>query len=104
MHAVTYVVTFVSWPTYPAQNNVFEHDGNPPLSSFTCDVSKVETIGGGGKAVCSIEDVVSEHVKPYTACAGRGECDFQFGTCECYEHFEGAACHKSLAAVSPTAS
>jgi len=40
-NASSYIIKFLSFPTYPYENNVYTHTGDPPLSSFTCDSSRV---------------------------------------------------------------
>lgn len=57
----TYSVEFISWPSSPALNNYFSHEGNPPLSGFTCDISGATS--GTGNATCQISDVVATNVK-----------------------------------------
>jgi hypothetical protein len=37
----TYTIEFLSFPVMPHENNLYTNDGNPPLSSFQCDPSKV---------------------------------------------------------------
>ncbi|KAJ8599133.1 hypothetical protein CTAYLR_006365 [Chrysophaeum taylorii] len=95
----TWVVQFLAWPHYPIQNNIFHHDGNPPLSSFTCDVSQA-VAHPNGRPTCSIADEIADNVKDYLYCSGRGTCDFSTGQCSCYTNFEGVACSNSVAAVS----
>lgn len=50
----TYTINFLSFPTKPYENNIFNHDGNPPLSSFQCDTSLVT---GGVSPACVLSDV-----------------------------------------------
>lgn len=59
-NAASYVITFYSWPLIPHQNNLYEHDGNPPLSAFSCDISQVE---GAVGAECLMSDVTSKNVR-----------------------------------------
>ena len=54
----TYNIRFLAWPAIPMQNNIFYHDGNPPLSAFTCDASHV-VVWPEGAALCQVEDVVN---------------------------------------------
>jgi hypothetical protein len=49
----TYTVELVEFPDYPWMNNVWYHDGSPPLSYFSCDVSGVT----GDNVTCTISDV-----------------------------------------------
>ena len=48
------MVTFAKFPLYAHQNNVFSHDGNPGLGSFSCDVSGVTDPVSGGSATCEV--------------------------------------------------
>jgi hypothetical protein len=59
-NSASYVITFYSWPLIPHQNNLHEHDGNPPLSAFSCDVSQVE---GAVGTECLLSDVTSKNVR-----------------------------------------
>ena len=54
-----YNVEFQEWAHFETENNVFQNDGNPPLTSFTCDIS---TITSGTTPTCSITDVVASNV------------------------------------------
>lgn len=50
----TLLVELAEFPVLPYQNNVYAHNGNPPLSSFQCDASEVVS---SGSVVCTIKDV-----------------------------------------------
>ena len=52
----TTVVAFEKFPVNPHQNNIYNHDGDPPLSAFACDTSQVLTVG---RVTCTIDDVVT---------------------------------------------
>jgi hypothetical protein len=93
----TYNIQFLAWPAIPMQNNVFHHEGNPPLSSFTCDASNVMAWPDAA-ALCQVEDVVNSDIYEYQFCSGRGTCDFTTGSCSCYTNFEGVACGSSVTA------
>jgi hypothetical protein len=54
-----YTVSFTEWTHVDGENNIFQHDGNPPLSSFTCDISKVTS---GNTPTCAITDVTAINV------------------------------------------
>lgn len=56
----TYTVEILTWPDYPYQNNVYEHDGNPPLSSMSCDVTHITS---GTNVSCLVTDVQIDGVR-----------------------------------------
>jgi EGF-like domain len=98
----TYTVQFKRWPTFPRQNNVFSHDGNPPLSSFVCSALKVNTAPVVSPAPaqtvqCALADVLpappSTDVREYKACSGRGACNFATGQCMCFPGYGEANCN-----------
>jgi hypothetical protein len=35
---ITFDITFVSWPKFPQENNLYTHSGNPSTSDFLCDM------------------------------------------------------------------
>jgi hypothetical protein len=84
-----YTVTFEAWPEYPEDNNLFQHSGNPVLSSFSCDVSAVT----GSDIGCTITDVVNSNIKEYEFCSRRGVCNFATGMCTCKGGYTGVACN-----------
>lgn len=51
-----YVVAFTEWAHIDAENNLLFHNGNPPLSAFTCDISKITSTN---TPTCAITDVVA---------------------------------------------
>lgn len=50
----TILIEFISFPVLPYMNNIFYHEGNPPISSFSCDTSAAVTTGS---VTCKITDV-----------------------------------------------
>jgi hypothetical protein len=55
-----YEITFNAFAIARAENNVFtNHDGNPLLGNFTCDISDV---AGTGTPACVFSDVVSTSI------------------------------------------
>ncbi|DAZ96064.1 TPA: hypothetical protein N0F65_005842, partial [Lagenidium giganteum] len=86
-----YTIQFTEWKHFGAENNLLSHDGNPPLSSFTCDVGLVAT---GSSPTCVITDVVATNVIEHEFCSNRGLCDFTSGLCTCYADFKGLDCNQ----------
>jgi hypothetical protein len=99
--SVTYTVTITSWPfPVPYQNNVYSHNGNPPISDFVCDTTDITS---SASISCSVTllSTASSH-KEYETCAGRGKCTWNTGTCNCDAKFAGLGCEilaTSVAAV-----
>ena len=58
-NGASYIITIESWPIHPHQNNLFEHQGNPPLSAFSCDLTKVAGVYG---AECTLADVTNQNI------------------------------------------
>jgi len=56
-NTTTYTMEFISFPISPQENNIYTHDGNPALSSFSCDTSLANTAAASG-IKCIITDVV----------------------------------------------
>lgn len=50
----TYTVEFLAFPTFPVDNNIYSHSGNPPLASFQCET---DLITSGTSPTCTIADV-----------------------------------------------
>lgn len=50
----TMQIEFIEFAPIPYQNNVYYHEGNPPLSAFKCDTAEIVTTGG---ISCIITDV-----------------------------------------------
>jgi hypothetical protein len=53
-----FVITFVSWPKLPQENNIYTHNGNPASTDFLCDVSKTDST-----IQCTYSDVVSTNLR-----------------------------------------
>jgi hypothetical protein len=89
----TYTLTFISWPKgKPLDNNLYEHNGFPPLNFFKCTT---EGITGATKPFCELRDVgeldptkVIEHVQ----CSNHGVCDVGVGECLCHRGWSGDLC------------
>eukprot|EP01041_Mallomonas_annulata_P011812 gene11812-24748_t len=80
-------ITFYSWPTIPAENNIHTHEGNPSISEFFCDRSSASA-----DIICSFKDIISNNIREHVYCANRGICDFTMGKCKCSEGYGGLAC------------
>ncbi|GMI18818.1 hypothetical protein TrLO_g6162 [Triparma laevis f. longispina] len=85
-----YTITFQSFPTFPYENNVYNHNGNPNVLDFSCDVSEVS--GTALNPYCRIWDVQSTNVREYAECSNRGICDHSTGQCTCATGYTGVSC------------
>jgi hypothetical protein len=93
----TYTVTFLEWPVYPQDNNLFSHDGNPPLSYFSCSADSVE---GADFPACAIDDVGERfNIREYDLCSNHGECNEASGDCKCSRGWRGPACDDNMDAA-----
>jgi hypothetical protein len=54
-----YTIAFTEWTHMDGENNLLFHFGNPPLTSFTCDISGVTSTNS---PTCAIADVVATNV------------------------------------------
>ncbi|KAG7386686.1 hypothetical protein PHYPSEUDO_015366 [Phytophthora pseudosyringae] len=86
-----YTVIFKEWVHLGGENNLLYHSGNAPLSSFTCDLSKVTSLNS---PTCAITDVTATNVIEHVYCSNRGLCDFSTGQCVCYADFKGLDCNQ----------
>ena len=86
-----YTITFLRWPLHPHENNIYFHDGNPPIESFDCEI-----VDGHHKRVpgmnCIIQDIVSSNIEKYVYCSKNGKCDHSSGECSCNPGWSGVAC------------
>jgi len=89
-----YTIAFTDWGDDPMQNNLFTHDGDPPLAAFSCN-SKLATSSSGTPS-CVVADVAGGgaggNIVEYQTCSARGICDFATGVCACATGYEDAAC------------
>lgn len=58
LNRVVYNITFLSWPVYPVENNVYFHNGNPSASHFLCDTTSTSP-----SISCVVNDLSSANVK-----------------------------------------
>jgi hypothetical protein len=103
--ATTFEVAFTTWgQNILAENNVFFHDGNPPLSAFHCATDGILT---GDSVACTVTDVINAEIREHMYCSGRGVCDFVTGLCTCWASasgpltgfvYTGPACNKAFVA------
>ena len=93
----SYIISIDSFPLMPHENNLFTHQGNPPVSAFKCNMTS--TFGlGAVSPYCSVLDVETEDLPAYLTCGGHGTCRDLTGVCEC---MPGSM--DWLAMMSPTA-
>ncbi len=85
-----YEIEFHTWPTLSRSNNLFNHNGNPLISEFTCDGSLAT-----GSPTCTFLDVQNSNIREWAYCSNRGTCDFATGSCSCNSGYGGAACSNS---------
>lgn len=57
-----YTVKFLTFPTIPYENNIYTHDGNPSITSFSCDASMVSPTSS--KPQCHVINVETTSVLP----------------------------------------
>ncbi|CAM9637241.1 unnamed protein product, partial [Phaeothamnion confervicola] len=88
-HGVALTVTFVSWPVFPHENNLFYHTGNPDITAFTCDISGLTN---SSDLACTITDDEADDIEEYDFCSRRGTCNFNTGLCGCRDGWTGANC------------
>ncbi|CAK4429966.1 unnamed protein product [Aphanomyces euteiches] len=87
----TYTIAFLEWAHRNAENNIFSHSGNPPLTAFSCNVAGVTS---NNSPSCSFADVVSLNVIEHEYCSRRGICDFTTGLCTCFLAYKNSDCNQ----------
>jgi hypothetical protein len=89
----TFTVSFTAWKSgIPSDNNLYSHDGNPPLGFFKCAAS---AITGATQPFCSLEDAgstITEDLVEYVSCGNHGDCSQITGECKCHRGYKGLAC------------
>jgi hypothetical protein len=50
------LIQFIAFPVIPFENNIYTHNGNPPISSFFCDSTAITS---SGAVSCTITDVAT---------------------------------------------
>ncbi len=53
-----FTITFYSWPTYPKDNNLFSHNGNPSRLDFFCDLTYVTSLTS-----CRFTDIEATNIQ-----------------------------------------
>jgi hypothetical protein len=86
----TYEIAFDAWPTIPWENNLFSHNGDPPLSAFACNMSSITA--DAWAPWCELSDVAVGPLKEYAECSNHGVCKRAAATCHCSLGFHGLAC------------
>lgn len=83
-------ISFIRWPSgRPVDNNLYSHDGNPPLSFFKCSTT---SITGAVGPFCEIENTGvtdSLQLKEYVSCSNHGDCNPISGDCKCHRGWRG---------------
>ena len=85
-----YIITILKFPEYPYENNINYHNGNPDITSFHCDTTKINK-EEAKRPQCILNDVITDKLPPYLNCGGHGTCDTN-GQCKCEIGYHGAAC------------
>lgn len=57
----SYLISFLKYPTYPLENNIYFHNGNPDINKFFCNVSRVD-LEEIQNLNCLIEDVTTDNL------------------------------------------
>ena len=98
--SATYTITVTAWPfPVPLQNNIYFHDGSPPISDFACDTTDV-TSSSSVSCTITLLSTESNH-KEYETCSGRGKCTWGSGTCKCDPKFDGLGCEVLATSIVP---
>ncbi|KAG4244483.1 hypothetical protein PC116_g7653 [Phytophthora cactorum] len=90
--SATFGITLHTFPTFPIMNNLYYHNGNPPVSDFWCDATNVQLSSSSGSVQCVLESVTDINVKSYEECSGHGDCNTETGVCACHEGYYGDHC------------
>merc|ERR1719258_244159 len=76
-------------------NNIYYHDGNPPVSDFSCDTG-ADMTASAGAVRCVVTDAAADNIQEYLPCSNHGVCNKKTGKCACHHGFKGAACSENL--------
>jgi hypothetical protein len=64
-YGAIYTIQLISFPLFPHENNLFKNDGNPKLSSFTCDTSSAVSSSSGAVISCVLSDITTVSIPGY---------------------------------------
>lgn len=110
--AASYIITFLEYPLFPQENNLWFHEGNPSLNLFSCNDTLMDHQAALGPycmweelspalarnaTAQGLEDGMSlwDPLLPlplYKECSQHGRCDRTTGICSCEKGFHGPAC------------
>ena len=85
-----YNVKFLKWPVIPHENNIYNNNGNPPLSAFSCNTTGIT--GDAYGVECKFKSIESTQIKEYIECSNHGKCNKMTGQCACEKGWNGEAC------------
>ena len=85
-----YEIKFLQWSAQPVDSET-PHYGNPPMTTFSCDVSKAAP----QNVRCDLWDIVAENVKEHVSCANHGSCNYSTGVCACDNGWYGSVCSEN---------
>lgn len=63
-YRVTYTVKLKKFPVIPYETNIFTHNGNPTLSSFSCNTDLINKVNPTDHLTCSINEINTEKIYP----------------------------------------
>ena len=63
-YRVTYTVKLKKFPVIPYETNIFTHNGNPSLSSFSCNTDLINKVNPTDHLTCSINEINTEKIYP----------------------------------------
>ena len=63
-YRVTYTVKLKKFPVIPYETNIFTHNGNPTLSSFSCNTDQINKVNPTDHLTCIINEINTEKIYP----------------------------------------
>lgn len=89
----TYIITILSYPPIPEENNIYSIDGVSDFTKFSC--FPIFIPDGASGLNCDLVDLSSSNSQQkYTTCSNRGSCDTSSGICTCFDAFTGPSCNQ----------